>query len=178
MIVPKCIYYITITSALPHIAREALQPKGAGKSSAYPKVPSQPSTHHITTSFSSKTNTHHNGFTDTSRALRQEARPILQHRRRTRTVRRPLILHPHCGSPQQHHREPLPNHPMYPLTPPPEPPATPAPSKSSAPTTRSPRRHDPATHTAAHGKTYGSTFRAHGTGWAWERSRATQRGGC
>jgi hypothetical protein len=46
MIVPKCIYYTTITSALPHIAREALQPKGAGKSSASQKFHLNPP--HIT----------------------------------------------------------------------------------------------------------------------------------
>jgi small subunit ribosomal protein S16 len=59
----------------------------AGPSPAEPKVPSQ---HHRHNTNSLQTQTQqHNGLTDTSRPLRQEARSLLQYRRCARTVRSP-----------------------------------------------------------------------------------------
>jgi small subunit ribosomal protein S16 len=57
-----------------------------GKSSAHAKS-SIPTFNLTPASIAKSTPTRHNGITDTSRPLRQEARPFLQHRRRARPVR-------------------------------------------------------------------------------------------
>ena len=150
-------------------------PIGVGKFSGDPKVPSILE-HHRTAQ--SSTYTQHNGLTDTPRPLRQEACPILQHSRRTRTVRPnafSTIVSEVRKPPLPHTQRSLASN--IHLTPSPAPPATPAPSKSSAPTTPSHNRRGPATRKAGRGKTSSSTSRAHGTGSAWARSPATRRGG-
>jgi hypothetical protein len=152
-------------SARAHLSRRRIL--GVSKSSISPPPPSH--------QLAPRPNTTHNGLTDTPRPLRQEARPILQHRRCACTVRPPPI--PPRKSAKSSTTPPQSQPPPYHLfNTPLEQPATPALSKSSAPTIRNHKPRDPATHTAGHGKTFALIFRAHGTGLVWVRSQATQRG--